>query len=101
MDVRASEDGVVTDIPAMLKIISKAKDWPPRTRRISDCDTSTFGDVLVVGCMNRVTFQRPGGKPAPYEYNETWVLQRTAAGLKAIRSHYSRVTQEEHSEEVP
>jgi hypothetical protein len=40
-------------------------------------------------------------KASEFTYNEAWVLVPTELGLRAVRSHYSLVTREEHSEDVP
>jgi hypothetical protein len=95
------DNGVATDIPELLRVLRTTREWVPRDRRIRDCSTSTHGSVLITGCINEVTFHRAGADPAHYVYNETWILDRTSGGLRAIRAHYSRVTQTEHSEELP
>ena len=91
------DDGVTTGIPAMLSIIRNAAAWPPRQRTLSHFEITPIGDkVVLVGCLNRVTFRPEGRAPTEFLYNETWVLEQTQSGLKVVRSHYSRVTQAEH-----
>ncbi len=95
------DDGVTTDIPAVLSSIRNAAAWPPRQRTLSQFEITPIGDkVVLVGCLNRVTFRPAGCAPTEFLYSETWVLEQTQSGLKAVRCHYSRVTQAEHSEDM-
>ncbi len=91
-------DGVEVTIPAMLADLRAVKNWRPRTRALSHFEAVQAGDVIVVGCLNHVVFQIAGTAPAESTYNETWVLQRTKGGWRAIRAHYSRVTKQQHTE---
>jgi ketosteroid isomerase-like protein len=45
-----------------------------------------------------VTFKRPDGREASIAYDETWILRRTHDGLKAVRTHYSRIRKAAHTE---
>jgi hypothetical protein len=92
------DDGVQQTVAELVATIRKAKTWDPRRRTINSCRTQSYGAVLVVGCLNRVEFLPKGHKAETYTYNETWVLKRTPAGLRAVRSHYSLVSKQEHSE---
>jgi hypothetical protein len=94
-------DGVVTDIPKMLAIIRNAKAWPPRDRKLSNFETTEVGDATLVSCLNEVTFHRPYKSRVKHTYAATWVMVPTASGIKAVRFHYSRVTRQEHSEDMP
>jgi hypothetical protein len=91
-------DGVEEDVPTMLSTVRSAKHWPPRKRDLSHCETTWIGDAVVVGCLNHVVFEPPGQASVERTYNETWILERTNAGLRAVRTHYSLVTRKEHTE---
>lgn len=90
-------DGVSTSVGEFLKIIQDTKEWIPRTRELSSYTTRPVGGALIVGFLNHVTFKRDGRERA-YTYNETWVLERTDSGLRAVRAHYSRVVADKHTE---
>lgn len=92
------DDGVQQTVPELMATLRSAKTWEPRQRTISGCTTQSFGAILVVGCLNHVEFHKPGVASTEHTYNETWVLERTAQGLRAVRSHYSLVMKKEHSE---
>jgi ketosteroid isomerase-like protein len=91
------DDGVEQNVSQFLASVSSADHWYPRTRAI-DCQVEERGEIVVAGCLNRVTFHHPDGRQVPVAYNETWILRRTAAGLKAVRTHYSRIRRSSHSE---
>lgn len=91
------DDGVEQTVPQLIDAVSSANHWYPRTRKI-DCDVKESGKIVVVGCFNNVTFKRPDGAQKTVAYNETWVLRHTEAGLKAVRTHYSRIRKSAHSE---
>jgi hypothetical protein len=91
-------DGVTTDIPRMLSIIRAKKVWAPRKRDLSGFETLRIGNVVIVGCLNRVVFEGQGGEPDERTFNETWVLEQTGRDFRVVRVHYSLVTRSEHSE---
>lgn len=95
------DDGVETSVPKLLEILRNTKEWPPRERTLSRFTLTRAAGAVVVGCLNHVRFAPPGRPPTEFTYNETWVLVPAADGLRAVRSHYSLVTREEHSEDVP
>ena len=92
-------DGVITSLAEMLEIIRAAKEWPPRERELAGFQTRWIDRVAIVGLRNRVTFKPLNRPSTTATYNETWILQRTESGLKAVRVHYSRVTAQRHSED--
>jgi len=91
------DDGVEQTVPQLIESVSSANHWYPRTRVIN-CDVKQSGKTVVAGCLNRVTFRRPDGEQKTIAYNETWILRRTETGLKALRTHYSRIRKSAHSE---
>ncbi len=95
------DNGVMTSLPEMMQIIRTTSGWPPRERELSGFKIRWVGEVAIAGLRNRVTFRPTDRAPTTSTYTETWVLERTPAGLKTVRVHYSLVTAERHSEEVP
>lgn len=96
------DNGVTTDVPTMMKIIRETREWPPRTRELSHFRVEPLaGGAQVLTLLNKVRFTPAGRAPTESNYNETWVLEKGSNGLKAVRIHYSLVTREQHSEDVP
>lgn len=91
------DDGVEQNVSQFIESVSDAEHWYPRTRHI-DCHENESGEIVVAGCLNQVTFTRPDGRERAVSYNETWILRSTDAGLKAVRTHYSRIRTSAHSE---
>lgn len=91
------DDGVEQNVSEFLASVSDAEHWYSRTRHI-DCHVEESGKIVVAGCLNQVTFKRPDGRERAVAYNETWILRSTDAGLKAVRTHYSRIRKSSHSE---
>lgn len=95
------DNGVTTDVPTMMRIISGTAEWPPRTRELSNFTIAKLaGGDEVVTFINKVRFTPARRQPSESKYNETWVLEKERTGMRAIRVHYSLVTQEKHSENV-
>lgn len=93
-------NGVVTGLEEMNKIINETKNWYPRERKLSEFKT-LIGDPFSVICFkNCVNFKLPD-KIVEEKYRETWIFKKDSLNTwKPIRIHYSRITQERHSEEV-
>ena len=91
------QDGLATDIAQMRSILAKTV-WVPRKRELSGFETLRIGNVVIVGCLNHVVHQRDGSAPHENTFNETWVLERTTGGFRAVRVHYSLVSRREHTE---
>lgn len=95
------DDGVITDVPTMLGIVKDTRSWAPRRRNLSQFEVDELGSgVVLVTCRNHVVFAPGTSAASEYTYSETWVLRPWRGRLRAVRSHYSRVTETEHSEEV-
>jgi ketosteroid isomerase-like protein len=92
------DDGVEQTVPELIASVTDAKHWYSRTRDIADCDVEREGKIVIAGCINRVTFKRPDGRESSVAYDETWILRRTHEGLKAVRTHYSRIRKTSHAE---
>jgi ketosteroid isomerase-like protein len=92
------DDGVEQTVPELIASVTNAKHWYSRTRQIDDCTVDREGKIVIAGCINRVTFKRPDGRESSIAYDETWILRRTNEGLKAIRTHYSRIRKTTHAE---
>jgi ketosteroid isomerase-like protein len=92
------DDGVEQTVPELIAAVTNAEHWYSRTRKIDDCHVTKEGKIIIAGCVNRVTFKRPDGREHSVAYDETWILRRTHDGLKAIRTHYSRIRKAAHTE---
>ncbi len=93
-------NGVETNTKEMMEIISKTKNWYPRERSLTKFEY--FGDskIAIVGLLNEVTFTLSKNKKVYEPYNETWIFEKIGTSWYPIRIHYSKIIQDEHSEEV-
>lgn len=88
--VVVSDTGMATDVAATLRMIRTTSGPLPQGRETYNFQVRKIGKVLVVGFLNRVTFNI-SGKPVVRLFNETWVFARVGATLKLVRAHYSLV----------
>ena len=94
------DDGVINTVPELMGVIAGAKAWAPRQRELSHFMVEMLSpSVYLVTCKNRVIFDPKTTSRSEYSYTETWVLRSRSGSLKAVHSHYSKITQSEHSEE--
>ena len=94
-------NGVVTSLAEMIKIIDNTKNWYPRTRKLSEYMTLLGNQYSIIGFKNVVIFKLPDGKNVKEKYRETWVFKMGSPNnWKPIRIHYSSITKEKHSEDV-
>ena len=93
-------DGVTTNTNEMIKIIAETKNWWPRTRKLSDVEFIGTTDMAVIGVLNEVVFSLPENKKVTERYKETWIFKKIEKQWKPIRSHYSKIIVDKHSEEV-
>lgn len=93
-------NGATTNTAEMVKVIEETKDWWPRTRKLSDYEFTSNGNLSILGLKNEVTFSLPNNKSVYEPYIETWIFEKLNNEWKAIRCHYSKITVEKHSEEV-
>jgi hypothetical protein len=94
-------NGVITNLSEMVKIIEDTQNWYPRKRVLSGFTTLLGEPYSIVGLKNVVVFNLPDGKIVEEKYMETWIFAKDSSdNWKPIRIHYSSITQEKHSEEV-
>ena len=92
-------NGITTNTAEMIKIIKETKDWYPRTRQLSNYKFFYGCDLAVIGLTNDVTFSLPKKKVIE-KYIETWTFEKIKGDWKPVRSAYSKVIADKHSEEV-
>jgi hypothetical protein len=93
-------DGVRTTVREFQDIMQRAMRWPVRKRTLSQFEFVRVDPILIVGCRNEISVLAEDGEWTTTTYAETWVLERGDAGLSALRCHYSRVTADEHREDL-
>ncbi|MFT3678680.1 MAG: nuclear transport factor 2 family protein [Ferruginibacter sp.] len=93
-------NGATTNTTEMVQIINETKDWWPRTRRLSNYEFTSNGDLSILGLKNEVTFSLPSDKKVYEPYNETWIFEKMNDKWRPIRCHYSKITVDKHSEDV-
>lgn len=93
-------NGVTTGTSEMLDILKETENWYPRRRNLSNFEFDGDENFAVVGIINEVTFLLPEGKEVYEPYNETWVLKKIDNEWHVIRSHYSKIIEEKHTEDV-
>jgi hypothetical protein len=92
--------GVTTNTAEMIKITAETKNWWPRTRKLSDVEFFGNTDMAVLGVTNEVIFSLPENKKVTERYKETWIFEKIEKQWKPVRCHYSKITGDNHSEEV-
>ena len=93
-------NGVVTNLDEMNKIINETKNWYPRKRTLSEFKTLIGSPFSIICLKNEVVFSLPN-KTVIERYRETWIFRKDFQdNWKPIRIHYSSITQDKHSEEV-
>ncbi|RAI83870.1 DUF4440 domain-containing protein [Algoriphagus yeomjeoni] len=93
-------NGVETGTKEMMEIISKTKNWYPRERILTKFEYFADSKIAIVGLLNEVTFSLPEDKKVYEPYNETWIFEKIENSWHPTRIHYSKIIQDEHSEEV-
>ncbi|EKD99591.1 MAG: hypothetical protein ACD_22C00226G0003 [uncultured bacterium] len=94
-------NGVVTNLSEMVKIIDNTQNWYPRKRELSEFTALLGNPYSIIGLKNIVVFKLPNEKVVEEKYRETWIFKVSSSNdWKPIRVHYSSITQEKHSEEV-
>ena len=93
-------NGAITNTAEMIRVIEETKDWWPRTRRLSNYEFTSNGNLSIVSLKNEVTFSLPNNKKVYEPYNETWIFEKKDNKWRPIRCHYSKITVDKHSEEV-
>ncbi len=93
-------NGVATSSEELYEVLEHTRNWWPRTRSLGEFEHFQRGDLYVLGLKNYVTFHTADGDDVEEPYRETWIFERIDGTWRVVRCHYSRITAEEHSEEV-
>jgi len=93
-------NGVETGTKEIMEIVSNTKNWYPRERSLTKFECFADSKIAIVGLLNEVTFSLPEDRKIYEAYNETWIFEKIENSWHPTRIHYSKIIQDEHSEEV-
>ena len=93
-------NGVTTDTEEMLNILKNTENWYPRKRNLSNFEFDGDENFAFVGVVNKVTFSLPNNEKVYSPYKETWIFKKIDNNWHVIRTHYSKIVEETHSEDV-
>ncbi len=84
-----SSNGSMSDIYQMQENMRVMAADESRSRELSDFEINRVGDVTIVGLSNHVIYKQNNRQYRDALFNETWILQNTASGLRLLRAHYT------------